>query len=400
MPEVTVTKVLENSILSRKSYFTGRVVSRETIEVKADRNLYISEINVKNSQIVEPGVKIIMLDMSRQELNTDTEILELQNQIKVYEIEKLNLKKQLDISEAAVKKSMEAYDKAKDDYENTNYLYENGIVAKEEFDSKNDAMGDCLKDYENQMNLHKSETEIYTMNLNRIDGEIKILQAKLQGKVNEDGENKITVDSSGVYFLSDKVFIDYITDKKIVDEGEIVIRYSICNTNADLNMEAYLDRNIYDDIFKNKYSLYFWKSDERKKESVGIQEVRSFPDHNELVFSLRDELRENVYITDSVKFMAQSEEVYECVVEKTAVVPIGEMKSGNYCYIYTVETEESILGTVNYLKLGEYKMLAVGDNTVAVEPAQQNAARIDIDTLIVNYASSILEDRMRVRIIN
>lgn len=400
MPEVTVTKPLENSILIKKDYFTGRVVSKETIEIKADRKMYISEINVKNSQIVEPGNSILTLDMNRQELSLETEIPEIQNQIKIYEIEKLNLKKQLDISEANVQKSLEVYENAKQDYENTNYLYENGIVAKDDLDSKNDIMKDCQKNYDNEVLQYKSEVEIYTMTLNRIDGEIKILQARLQGKIKEDGENKITADSSGLYFLSNKVYIDYITDKKIVDEGEIVIRYSICNTNADLYMEAYLDRDVYDDIFKNKYSLYFWKSDERKKESVGIQSVRSFPDHNELVFSLREELRENAYITDSVKFMAQSEEAYECVVEKTAVVPIGEIKSGNYCYIYTVETEESILGAVNYLKQGEYKMLAVGDNTVAVEPAQMNTTRIDRDTLIVNYASSILEDEMRVRVIN
>lgn len=400
MPEVTVTKVLEDSMLIKKDYFTGRVVSRETIEVKADRKLYISEINVKNSQIVEPGVRIITLDMSMQELNTDTEIPELQNQIKEYEIEKLNLKNQLDSREAAVKKSLEAYDKAKEDYENTKYLYENEIVAKDELDDRNDTMEECRKDYENELNSHKSETEIYTMDINRIDGEIKILQAKLQGKINEGSENKITVDSSGVYFLSDKVYIDYITDKKVVDEGETVIRYSICNTNADLYMEAYLDREVYEDIFKNKYSLYFWKNDEKKRESAGVQSVRSFFDHNELIFSLRDGLRENVYISDTVKFMAQSEEPYECMVDKTAVVPIGELKTGNYCYIYRVESEESILGQINYLKQGEYKILAVGDNTVAVEPAQQNTARIDRYTLIANYASSVLEDEMRVRVIN
>lgn len=400
MPEVTITKALENSMLMKKTYFTGRVVSRETIEVKADRKLYLSEINVKNSQIVEPGVKIVTLDMSRQKFNTDTEIPEIQNQIKEYEIEKLNLKKQLDSSEAALKKSLEAYENAKEDYERTNYLYENGIVAKKELDGKNDIMEDYLKDYENVMGSHKSETEIYAMNVNRIDGKIKILQAKLQGKINEDSENRITVDNSGVYFLSDKVYIDYITDKKVVDEGETVIRYSLCNTNADLYMEAYLDRDIYDDIFKNKYSLYFWKNDERKKESVGIQSVRSFPDHTELIFTLRDELRVNVYISDSIKFMTQSEEAYECVVEKTSVVPIGELESGNYCYIYTVVTEESILGQVNYLKQGEYKILAVGDNTVAVEPSQPGTAKIDRYTLIVNFASSVLEDEMRVRVIN
>jgi len=98
--------------------------------------------------------------------------------------------------------------------------------------------------------------------------------------------------------------------------------------------------------------------------------------------------------------MVQSEENHECVVQKTAVVPIGEMKSGNYCYIYTIASEESILGQINYLKQGEYKILAVGDNTVAVEPSQPNTARIDRNTLIANYASSVLENEMRVRIIN
>ena len=97
--------------------------------------------------------------------------------------------------------------------------------------------------------------------------------------------------------------------------------------------------------------------------------------------------------------MVQSEENYECVVQKTAVVPVGEMKSGNSCYIYTIESEESILGQINYLKQGEYKILAVGDNTVAVEAVQTNNSRIDRNTIIANYASSVLENEMRVRII-
>uniref|UniRef100_UPI0028AECC2C hypothetical protein n=1 Tax=Sedimentibacter sp. TaxID=1960295 RepID=UPI0028AECC2C len=80
--------------------------------------------------------------------------------------------------------------------------------------------------------------------------------------------------------------------------------------------------------------------------------------------------------------------------------PRGEMKSGNYCYIYTRVSEDSILGQINYLKQGEYKILAVGDNTVAVEPSQPNTPRIDRNTLIANYASSVLENEMRVRIIN
>ncbi|WP_312812028.1 hypothetical protein [Sedimentibacter sp.] len=400
MPQVTVTKPLENSMLIKKDYFTGRVASSETIEVKADRKLYIEEINVKNSQIVEPGSKIITLDMSRQVFNTDTEAAELQNQIKIYEIEKLNLKNQMNSKETSVQKALEAYDKAKEEYENTSYLYENGIVTKEELDRKNDVVEEHRKAYENEISSRESEAEIYAMNLNRIDGEIKILQDKLQGKINEGNENKITVDSDGVYFLSDKVYIDYIIDKKVAEEGETVIRYSICNTNADLFMEAYLDIDIYDDIFNKKHSLYFWKNDERKKDSVSVQSVRSFPDHNELIFSLRDELREKVYISDSVRFMVQAEENYECVVQKTAVVPIGEMKSGNYCYIYTIVSEDSILGQINYLKQGEYKILAVGDNTVAVEPSQPNTPRIDRNTLIANYVSSVLENEMRVRIIN
>lgn len=400
MPQVTVTKPLENSTLIKKNYFTGKVTSKEAIEVKADRKLYIEEINVKNSQIVEPGSEIITLDMSKQVFNTDTEAIELQNKIKIYEIEKLNLKKQMNIKEASIQKALEAYNKVKEDYVNTSYLYENGIVTKEELDRKNDTMAELRKDYDNEISSRESEAEIHAMNLNRIDGEIKILQDKLQGKMNEENENKITVDSNGVYFLSDKVYIDYIIDKKVVEEGETVIRYSICNTNADLYMEAYLDIDAYDDIFNKKHSVYFWKNDERKKESVSLKSVRSFPDHNELIFSLRDELREKVYISDSVRFMVQSEENYECVVQKTTVVPIGEMKSGNYCYIYSVASEESILGQINYLKQGEYKILAVGDNTVAVEPSQPNTTRIDRNTIIANYASSVLENEMRVRIIN
>lgn len=400
MPEVTVTKPMENSPLIRKDYFTGIILSRQTVEVKADRKLYISEIDVKNSQIVEPGKKIMGLDMSRQDINVDTESFEFQNQIKAYQIEKLNLKKQLESSQESVKKSLETYEKAKEEYESTSFLYDNGVVTKEELDSKNDFMEQCREDYDSEVSLNLSEKEIYDMNLNHIDGEIKILQAKLQGKSNEIGEEKLTVDLSGAYFLTDKVYIDYITDKKVVEEGDILLKYSLCNTNTDLYMEAVMDMNVYNNIFSNEYSVYFWKNDEKKREAVKVESVRFFPDHGELVFAVKDELKENLYISDSVKFMAQSEEKYGCVVDKTAVVPIGELKVDNNCYVYSVLTEESILGQISYLKQGGYKILAVGESTVAIEPLQGNKERIDKDSLIVNYASSVLEDDMRVRVIN
>ncbi len=400
MPEITVTKPMIQSPLIRKDYFTGIVLSRKTVEVKADRKLYISEFDVKNSQIVEAGEKIMGLDMSRQDINVDTEVSELQNQIKAYEIEKLNLKKQLEDSQASLKKSLEAYEKAKEEYENTSFLYDNGVVTKEELDGKNDAMEQCREDYDNEVSLSLSEKEIYDANMNHIDGEIKILRAKLQGKNNEIGEEKISVDNSGAYFLPDKVYIEYITDKKVVEEGDIVLKYSVCNTNADLYMEAVMDRSVYNNIFSNKYSLYFWKDDEKKRETVVTESVRFFPDHSELIFALKDEPKENLYISDSVKFMAQSKEEYECVVDKTAVVPIGELKPDNDCYVYSVLTEESILGQVNHLKQGEYKILAVGESTVAIEPLSSNKEIIDKDSLIVNYASSVLEDDMRVRVIN
>lgn len=117
------------------------------------------------------------------------------------------------------------------------------------------------------------------------------------------------------------------------------------------------------------------------------------------MFSIRDDLKENVHISDIVKFMAQSEHNYECVVQKTAVVPLGEMKSGNYCFIYIIASEDSILGQINYLKQEEYKILVVGDNTVAIESVKTNNLRIDRNTVIANYASSVLKNEMRVRII-
>ena len=159
-----------------------------------------------------------------------------------------------------------------------------------------------------------------------------------------------------------------------------------------------VDRKTSEKVFGENCLLYFWKSDEKKRNSITTESIREFSDHSEIIFPLNEELNEKVNVQDNLSVLAQAEEKFTTVVDKTAIVPIGDLKADNYCYMYLVEEEDSIMGKTQYLNQNKYKILAVGESTVAVEPDTQSK-NIDRYTVIVNFASSLLEDKMRVRVI-
>jgi len=401
MPEVSITKVQDNSMLVKKYYFSGKVKPRNIIEVKADEKMYISEINVKNGQIMEPGISLITFDMSKQNATINTKISDLKNNIKTAEISKLSYNKQLDDIKLSVQKSKDLYSKAEKEHNEALLLYENEAITEKELENKKYNLDNCKSDYENNLNTLQSETEIYNMNIVKLNDEIKAWQSELQIELkgNTDEEYKLTINQNGEYSLADKIYIEYITDQKIINEGDTVIKYSLYNSNKDMYIEAVLDRNTYEKAFDDNCTMNFWKTDEKKKNSINMESIREFSDYSEIVFPLRDELNEKVNVSDNLRFLAQAEEKYNAVVDKTAIVPIGDLKEDNYCYLYIVETEDSILGKTQFLSQNKYKILAVGDSTVALEPEKQSKV-IDSFTVIVNYASSLLEDKMRVRVVN
>ena len=400
MPEVSVTKPLENSMLVKKYYFTGKVKPRKIIEVKADKKMYISEINVKNGQIVEPGISLIKFDMSKQNITVNTKVYDIRNNIKKSEIEKLNYDKQLENVKLSVERAKDLYNKAEEEYKKASVLYENGAITEKELKDKKYSLDSCKADYENSLSSLRSENEMHDMNIVRLNDDIKSLQSELQYELkgNADEDYQLTVNQDGVYSLSDKVYVDYITDKNIINEGDTVIKYAVYNSNKDMCIEAVVDRKTSEKVFGENCLLYFWKSDEKKRNSITTESIREFSDHSEIIFPLNEELNEKVNVQDNLSVLAQAEEKFTTVVDKTAIVPIGDLKADNYCYMYLVEEEDSIMGKTQYLNQNKYKILAVGESTVAVEPDTQSK-NIDRYTVIVNFASSLLEDKMRVRVI-
>lgn len=402
MPDVSVTKIRDDSMLVKKYYFNGRVKPRKTVEIKAERKMYISEIHVKNGQISQPGTRLITFDVNKQSSTVNTRQSDLRSRIKTAEINKLSLKSSLEALELSVGKSGEAYEKSEEEYKAAAVLYENGAITEKELDDKKYYMDNCRTDYENGLKSLQSETEIYTMNIDRLNGEIKALNDELQLELGgiDDEEYRLEVNKDGTYNLAERIYVEYITDKKVVNEGETIIKYSPCKGNEDMYLEAVLDRNTYEKALGAKSSFYFWKEDRNKRNAVSEETVKEFPDYVEIAFPLSDKTNEKFNLSDSAAFVAQAEERYATVVEKTAVIPIGDLREDNYCYVYLVETEDSIFGKEHVLSQNLYKILAVGDNTVALEPGNSGSRALNSYSIIVNYASSILEDKMNVRVVN
>ena len=261
------------------------------------------------------------------------------------------------------------------------YVNEGQIIAKISGDDVIDEIKSDIKSIKDKMKLI-SEIQI---DMNSLYGDV----------IYSNKGNNFTIDSNGVCLVQEKIYIDYITNKSNISRDEVILRYR-AYSNDNLEIKASVDKKTYDKLTKVGDKLYYGaKYDDLTSKAV-LNNKKEFSNHYELFYAYQESDNGRLNLNDNVTFKFEFDDKYTNVLPKTAILPIGKMDVGASCYVYIINTEESILGKIDVLEERLASIVALGDEKISIQ-FKENYFNVNKDVYVVNYIDSTLKDGMRVK---
>lgn len=247
--------------------------------------------------------------------------------------------------------------------------------------------GDDLISYFNEMikSIKDIQKEISSLrkDLNELYGDTVTFNTESSFKMEDDGSCKI----------SDKIYIDYITDKVSLREGETILRYRVYDSNS-LQIKASVDSKTY----KSMPTVVYYGTDIwEMNTTTRLISSKEFARGYELSFEYDQKFFAGLNLNDRIMLKFSLEDRFDNIIPKSAIVPIGRIAVGSSGYVYIINQEESILGNVDVLSEKRVTIKAVGDENIAIE-FDKNFYNRGKDIVIVNFIDATLKDGMRVRL--
>ncbi len=210
-----------------------------------------------------------------------------------------------------------------------------------------------------------------------------------------NSDNKLIMDSYGNCIVSDRIYVDYITEKTTLRKGDIILKYHTYNNDA-MSIKAVVDAKTYKNLKQIGDKIYYGANKGKMDVKAALDGVKEFSKSYELSYKYQEADVGRLNLSDNVIFSFIAEEKGTNVIPKTAIVPIGKIEVGSSGFVYIVNTEDSILGNIDVLEEKKVTITAVGDETVSIE-FDKNFFTGYRDIFIVNHIDSTLKDGMRVK---
>ncbi len=275
----------------------------------------------------------------------------------------------------------------RDAYATEVYVVENESVKEGQKIAKisgNDVINELKNDIKNINDKMKLITEIYR-DMNTLYGDV----------IYSNMDHKFTIDVNGNCTVPEKVYIDYVTDKSAVRKDDVILRYRTYNT-SNLGIKANVDIKTYGMLKGVGDKLYYGKNYSELTSKAVLEFTKEFSKYYELFYVYQESDIGKLLLNDSVTFKFEAEDKYTNVIPKTAIIPIGRIAVGASCYVYVINTEDSILGKIDVLDERKATITAVGDDKVSLE-FEENYFGGNREVYVVNYINSTLKDGMRVK---
>lgn len=247
--------------------------------------------------------------------------------------------------------------------------------------------GDDLTSYFNEMikSIKDLQKEISSLrkDINELYGDTVTFNTESNFKMEDDGSCKI----------SDKIYVEYITDKISLREGETILRYRVYDSNS-LQIMASVDAKTY----KSMPTVVYYGTDIwEMNTTTRLISSKEFARGYELSFEYDPKFFAGLNLNDRIMLKFSIEDRFDNIIPKSAIVPIGRITAGSSGYVYIINQEESILGNVDVLSEKRVTIKAVGDENIAIE-FDKNFYNRGKDIVIVNFIDATLKDGMRVRL--
>ena len=243
------------------------------------------------------------------------------------------------------------------------------------------------EDVVEELNLYIKNVKDKFEKLSKVQKNIHNLYSDI---IKSNIDNNIRIDENGICSISEKIYIEYVTDKSTLRKDDVILRYRpygpenlIIKTNID--EQTYIKANMPGNSIRYGGKSYSFKA-------IKVDDKR-FEDYYEVSFPINE--GDEYDLNDEVRFEITLESFYGNAAPKTAIVPIGDIKVGAKCYVYIIAAEDTMFGDIEVIQQKTAFIQQVGEQVVQLRFIE------DIDTsgqvYLVNYINTILKDGMRVK---
>jgi len=212
-------------------------------------------------------------------------------------------------------------------------------------------------------------------------------------------KNNLQVSEDGVYRVNKDIYIEYINDKDVIEEGEVIIKYWIHDVD-NLEIVTEVKDNVLYTLTSQNTKIYCYKNYYNERVKVNISDIKKFPEYNRVYFSLNEKSNEKININNTANIVVESREEYSTIIIPiTALIPIGEIRDNTNCFVYAIIEEDTIFGKQSRVILRDAYIYSVGSSRAAIYINNDDNMITDYKQLkIVNYATSAIENGSRVRV--
>lgn len=229
---------------------------------------------------------------------------------------------------------------------------------------------------------------------------ISKIQKNIQGLygdiISSNVDNGLRIDESGNCYIYGDAHIEYVTDKAIVGKNEVILKYRICDKEK-LAIKATIDKEMYNKMSSSTNTKITYV-DKNSSSVINVNKLdeKKFEDHYEILYELKNEGVYHYVYNDNVTLNASTERYLSNVVPKTAIIPLGELKSGESCYVYVIDKEETMFEDIDVVRRKMASIGYVGNQVVQIRFYEDMSSFDRIS--VVNNTNTVLKDGMRVKI--
>lgn len=246
-------------------------------------------------------------------------------------------------------------------------------------------------------------TEELKVSIKNIKDKIDLIsknQKKIQGLygdiISSNVDNGIRIDDIGSCYIAENVYIEYVTDKAIVGKNEVILKYRLCDEKK-LAIKATIDKDMYNKMSSSTNTKITYV-DKNSSSVINVNKLdeKKFDDHYEILYELKNEGVYHYVYNDNITLNASTERYLSNVVPKTAIIPLGELKSGESCYVYVIDKEETMFEDIDIVRRKMASIGYVGNQVVQIRFYEDMSSFDRIS--VVNNINTVLKDGMRVKI--
>ncbi|QSX04962.1 hypothetical protein JYG23_09695 [Sedimentibacter sp. zth1] len=209
--------------------------------------------------------------------------------------------------------------------------------------------------------------------------------------IKDDIEN-IQINQSGEFSVSNKVYIDYISENVQLKKGELICRYCYYDTNV--YVEANVSSDVLNKVVNQRPKIQFKNNNILQLKMVDYNE---FQDYGQVYFDVEGLSQSTMKLYSNVELEIVKDTQCDTIVPKTAFLSYEGIKEGASGVIYIIVEEKTILGKQNVLYEQSCEISTVGKNELGISIDNWRVSPNDIKN-VVKYPTSKLKMNMRVRV--